>query len=199
MKKITVLLICVIFMHVANAQWSNKWLSHTDHKHLLYTHGDVMVGNNSGGNLGMSFVFNSKYSVEIGYSASSNQVLPTFPEMLKSAYKSEAEDIIALPDEMLENYHMMMGRHFNLNSKGTFRLVVQGGPGMSVILNSVGPDNMVSFADKMQEFSLMVNTKIEIPIIDMLGFSAGPTLVMNQERQDLTFCVGFIYGITTTN
>jgi hypothetical protein len=42
---------------------------------------------------------------------------------------------------------------------------------------------------------MMINTKIEFPIIDMLGFTAGPTLVMNQKRQNLTFCVGFIYGI----
>jgi hypothetical protein len=203
MKKITVLLICVLFMHVASAQWSNKWLSHTDHKHLLYTHGDVMVGNKSGGNLGLSFVFNSKYSVEIGYSASSNQALSNFTSVLKSANKSESAEIIASPDEMLENYHMMMGRHFNLNTKGTFRLVVQGGPGMSVVNTKSAVTKSSGYTViptvRTSDFSVMVNSKIEFPINRVIGFSAGPTLLMNHDRKYFSMGVGFIYGIISRN
>lgn len=77
MKKITIMLIAIVFVNIANAQWSNNRVSHPDCTQILYAHGDVLVGNNSGGNLGMSFIFNSKYSFEIGYSATSNRVLPT--------------------------------------------------------------------------------------------------------------------------
>lgn len=199
MNRITVLLICILLTRVASAQWSNKWLSHTDHKHLLYTHGDVMVGTNSGGNLGLSFVFNSKYSVEIGYSASSNQALPNFSGVLKSASKSESTDIVASPDEMLENYHMMMGRHFDLNSKGTFRLVIQGGPGMSVIntKNPVTKSNGYTVIPTVRtnDVSVMMNSKIEFPINRVIGFSAGPTLLMNHDKKYFSMGAGFIYGI----
>lgn len=203
MKRIIVFFICILIINVARAQWSNKWLSNSDHKHLLYTHGDVMVGNNSGGNLGMSFVFNSKYSVEIGYSASSNKVLPTFPDVLKSANKSESADIIASPNEMLENYHMMMGRHFNLNSKGTFRLVVQAGPGMSVINTKAPVTKSTGYTIiptvRTNDFSVMMNSKFEFPISKLIGFSAGPTLLMNHDRKYFSMGVGFIYGIISRN
>lgn len=203
MEKITILLILMIFMNVANAQWSKKQLSHADHEHLLYTHGDVMVGTNSGGNLGLSFVFNSKYSVEIGYSASSNQALPNFPGVMKSASKSESTDIVASPDEMLENYHMMMGRHFDLNAKGTFRIVVQGGPGMSVI-NTKAPVTKsngytVIPTVRTNAVSVMMNSKIEFQINRFIGFSAGPTLLMNHDRKYFSMGVGFIYGIISRN
>ena len=146
----------------------------------------------------MNFVYNCKYSVQIGYSSVSNNLTSIVPG-LKSQKKPGNSKAETVPRQIMENYNIMFGRHFNLNHKGSLRFILQGGPGMSVILDSFGPDNNVSFANKMQEFSIMINTKVEIPIIDMLGFSAGPTLVMNQERQNLTFCVGFIYGITTTN
>lgn len=197
MKRLSLLTVLVFAAVAVSAQFSNNWLA--DHNnHLLYTNFDLMMGTNAGGNVGMSFVYNSKYSVQVGYSSVSNNLFSGVPG-LKSKEKSGTGTAETAPRQIMENFNVMFGRHFNLNHNGSLRFILQGGPGMSVILNSVGPDNMVSFADKMQEFSLMVNTKIEIPIIDMLGFSAGPTLVMNQERQDLTFCVGFIYGITTTN
>lgn len=162
-----------------------------------------MVGNKSGGNLGLSFVFNSKYSVEIGYSASSNKVLPTFPDVLKSANKSESADIIASPNEMLENYHMMMGRHFNLNSKGTFRLVVQAGPGMSVINTKAPVAKSTGYTViptvRTNDFSVMMNSKFEFPISKLIGFSAGPTLLMNHDRKYFSMGVGFIYGIISRN
>jgi hypothetical protein len=203
MKRIIFLLVCILFIHIASAQWSNKWLSHTNHKHLLYTHGDVMVGTNSGGNLGMSFVYNRKYSVELGFSASSNKVLPAFPGMLKSASISESADIIASPEEMLENYHMMVGRHFYLNSKGTFRLVVQGGPGVSVVNTKSAVTKSTGYTViptvRTSDFSVMMNSKFEFPISKLIGFSAGPTLLVNHERKYFTMGVGFIYGIISKN
>lgn len=202
MRKITILLISIMLTNVVNAQWSKKQLLQTEHKHLLYTHGDILVGAQNGGNLGLSFVFNRKYSVEIGYSATTNDVMPNFPDVLKSANKSEV-DMILSPDEMLENYHIMMGRHFNLNSKGTFRLIIQGGPGMSVInvkapvRKSTGYTVIPTVATN--DISVMMNSKIEFPVNRVIGFSAGPSLLMNHDRKYFSIGFGFIYGIISKN
>jgi hypothetical protein len=185
MKQLSIFAVLVLVSLTVSAQFANNWLP--DHnKHLLYSNLDLMMGTQAGGNLGMSFVYNSKYSVQVGYSSVSNKQAPLVP-LFKSATKTDNSSM-EIPSEMMENYNIMIGRHFNLNHNGTLRFIVQGGPGMSVLHDSFA-------SDKNQELSMMINTKIEFPIINLLGFSAGPTLVMNQERQNLTFCVGFIYGI----
>jgi hypothetical protein len=185
MRQFILFTVLIIVTIPVTAQFANNWL--TDHnKHLLYSNFDLMIGTNAGGNVGMNFVYNSKYSVQVGYSSDSNTPVP-FVQGFKSGTKSQ-NSTTEIPVEMMENFNIMFGRHFDLSSKGTIRFIVQGGPGLSIL-----HDSFVS--DKNQEFSMMINTKIEFPIIDMLGFTAGPTLVMNQKRQNLTFCVGFIYGI----
>ncbi len=158
-----------------------------------------MVGNNSGGNMGLSFVYNSKYSVEVGYSAGSNQFVNQVP-VLKSGSSSSAENFIN-PNEMMENYNIMVGRHFNLNSKETIRFIIQGGSGISVMIDELTEqtDNNSGFEKKEllknRDISFMINSKIEFPITDLFGFSVGPTLIMNHEKRYLTLSVGFIYGI----
>jgi len=191
-------------MSTASAQWSNEWRNSSRNKHLLYTNGDLMVGNSSGGNLGMSFVYNAKYSLEVGYSATSNQ-FNTPLTGLKSASKSNSADVIP-PDQLMENFNLMIGRHFNMNSEGTIRFVLQGGPGMSVMmewvelqagngLNSIVKSKLV----KENDFSLMINSKFEFPITSLLGFSAGPSLIVNRDKSFLSFSVGFMYGIISKN
>jgi len=191
-------------MSTASAQWSNEWRNSSRNKHLLYTNGDLMVGNSSGGNLGMSFVYNAKYSLEVGYSATSNQ-FNTPLTGLKSASNSNSADVIP-PDQLMENFNLMIGRHFNMNSEGTIRFVLQGGPGMSVMmewvelqagngLNSIVKSKLV----KENDFSLMINSKFEFPITSLLGFSAGPSLIVNRDKSFLSFSVGFMYGIISKN
>lgn len=201
MKNLVLLSILALTSVFSSAQFSNNWLG-TENKHLLYSNVDLMVGNSSGGNLGMSFVYNCKYSVEFGYSAISNQ-FNSIP-VLKSANKTDDTENL-IPTELMDNFNVMVGRHFNLNHKKTIRFVIQGGPGVSVIREAsnsptTGFKNYEpAIVSKTKDFSIIMNSKFEFPIIDLLGFSAGPTLVMNHDKSYLTFCVGIMYGIITTD
>lgn len=204
MKQFILLLFCVHLISTVSAQWSNEWRISSKNKHLLYANGDLMLGNSSGGNLGMSFVYDGKYSVEAGYSATSNQFITPISR-LKSVNKSNATDIIA-PNQMMENYNIMAGRHFNMNKNETIRFVLQGGPGMSVMmeLTDIAPGNnsnsfMKTEMNKTKDFTLMVNSKFEFLVTDLLGFSAGPTLIMNHDKRFLTFSAGVMYGIISKN
>ncbi len=199
MKILILVFLSVLFISTVQAQWSQDWRT-KDNEHLLYANGDLMVGNNSGGNLGLSFVYKSKFSVEVGYSAGSNQINNQIP-ILKSANKSNTDNIIN-PNEMMENYNIMFGRHFNLNSKETIRFILQGGPGMSMMMNWMNEqpeNNSIDFSKneliRTTDVSFILSSKFEFPITNLFGFSAGPTLIMNHEKRYLTFGVGFIYGI----
>lgn len=198
MKKVVLFSVLLISSLLSEAQFSNEWLG-PDNKHLLYSNMDLMVGNSSGGNLGMTFVYNSKFSVEFGYSAVSNDFSNSIP-ILKSANSSEnSEDLI--PTELMDNFNIMVGRHFNLNRNKTIRFVLQGGPGLSVMrqtFNNQSNNIEPTLSENSKDLSVILNSKFEFPIIDLVGFSFGPTLVMNHEKTYLTFCVGIMYGILTT-
>ncbi len=201
MRNLIILSVLSLSSLLCSAQFSNDWLG-TENKHLLYSNVDLMVGNSSGGNLGMSFVYNCKYSVEFGYSAISNQ-FNSIP-ILKSGNKSENSEN-TIPSELMDNFNVMVGRHFNLNHKKTIRFVLQGGPGISVVREAINQQTSgfknyePTITSKTNDFSIILNSKFEFPIIDVLGFSAGPTLVMNHDKSYLTFCVGIMYGILTTD
>jgi hypothetical protein len=199
MKKLILISIFTFLLFTTQAQWSGEWLS-KDNKHLLYANGDLMVGNNSGGNVGLCFVYDSKFSVEVGYSAGSNQISSKFP-VLKSGSTSEMENQ-KTPAEMMENFNIMFGRHFNLNSKETIRFILQGGPGMSSMMNWMNEQQGSSTSDfvryeleSTKDISITINSKFEFPITDLFGFSVGPTLILNHEKSFLSFSVGFMYGV----
>ncbi len=206
MKKLIIIAMgCMLIANSLSAQWSYKWLNHYKAKHLLYTQGDMMVGSNSGGNLGLNFVYNNKYSVQVGYSATTNEFGSSVAGVLKSAHNVNPAEL-SRESNMTENYHVMVGRHFDVNSKGTIRFVLQGGPGMSVSMvpsqqSEVSNQdiNSTGNADKTNEFSVILNSKFEIPISKTFGFSAGPTFIANQDRRFVTFGIGFMYGILSTN
>ncbi len=199
MKRLLLLSICVFFIGTASAQWSNLWLKSSKSKHLLYTNGDMMVGTSNGGNLGMSFVYNSKFSVQVGYSATSKQ-LNGNGSGLKSA-SSAIDGKFFTPEKSMENFNVMLGRHFNLNSKETVRLVLQGGPGMSVMMEWLTPEqnNQSGFVKnsltRSKDLSVMLNSKIEFPVTSLIGISAGPTMIVNQDNSYFAFTLGFMYGI----
>ncbi len=202
MKRIVLLIIGVLMLTSVYAQWSNKFSVRKAEKHFLYGTGDVMVGNYNGGNIGMNYIYNSKYLVNFGFSVSSKSAGNQFAEQLKSAEINP--NSINMPDENLENFHLMIGRVFKLSPNNNIRVVLQGGPGVSAIREPVFTtinNNETVFSDyhigfrKRQQVSLILNPKIEFPVTCVLGFSVGPMVIVNDERTFFGVSIGFLYGV----
>ena len=202
MKRIVLLIIGVLMLTSVYAQWSNEFLIHKAEKHFLYGTGNVMLGNYNGGDVGINYIYNSKYSVNFGFSVSSKSASNQLTESLKSA-KTNSIDL-KVPDEHLENFHLMIGRVFDLSPKNNIRVVIQGGPGVSAIREPVFTtinNNETVFSNyqigfrKRQQVSLILNPKIEFPITSVLGFSIGPMLIVNDERTFFGVSIGVLYGI----
>lgn len=205
MKTLVVLIFCFFIVNTTSAQWSNKYKY--SKKHYLYTTGDVVVGNYKGGCLGINYIYNDKYSLQFGFSATSKEV-----SSLPSGYLKSSENQIPsnynLPNENLESFNLMLGRVFNLDSKKKVRIIVQGGPGFSTIREPVFGEtndsnlNEVNYSSgfqKKRKLSLIINPKIEFPIAYIVGFSVGPMLIVNDERTFLGVGIGFMYGIIGKN
>src|SRR5680860_112750 len=130
MKILITLTFCFFLVNSISAQWSNKFSTRWSEKHFLYASGDVMVGNYNGGDLGINYIINNKYSIKFGFSASNRQTSSQPMDYLKSS-ENEIPSGFDLPNENLENFHIMLGRVINLNSTENVRIIIQGGPGLS--------------------------------------------------------------------
>ncbi len=195
MRTLLLILAISLISISSQAQWSYRFLS--QEKHFLYSSGDYIVGSQNGGKLGVNYVYNNKYILNIGYSATTKNEAQLPNEILKSA----TELIPANPTAAFtnsENIHFMVGRVFNLNKQGTFRFILQGGPG---ILTSRDPiytvkSNVYEYdMESSKKMCLVLNPKLEIPLFSAIGVSAGPMVVMNNSTRYIGAGIGIMYGI----
>jgi len=191
---ILTILFCITVLS-SQAQWSEK--NTTPQKHFLYTSGDYVMGQNNGGNLGLSYIYDEKYSISIGYSAT-NKVEQSLPmEYLKSA-----ENLTPINDDIpfknFEDLHILVGRVINLNTSNTLRILLQGGPGISnyrePIFNITG-DQYFHTTQTTKKLCFILNPKLELPLSCTLGFSVGPMYVVNNEQSYIGVGVGLMYGV----
>ena len=195
MKKLIIVIIVSLFALAGNAQWSYKFLSKK--KHFLYTSGDFIVGNQSSGKLSLNYVYNNKYTVNVGFTATTKDEATLPSEILKSA--TELTSVNATPAfTNAESLHIMAGRVYKLNHDGTFRLLVQGGPGIYTRRAPLYTITSNSYKYDMQAtkaLCLVLNPKVEIPLWRTIGVSAGPMAVLNKDEQYIGAGIGIMYGI----
>lgn len=195
MKTLLTLVAVLLFTLTSQAQWSYRFLS--QERHFLYSSGDYIVGNQNGGKLSINYVYNNKYTVNVGFSATTKNEAQLPNEILKSA----TELIPANPTAAFtnsENIHLMIGRVFNLNKAGTFRFIMQGGPGILTSRNPVYTvkSNVYEYdMEASKKMCLVLNPKIELPLFSAIGVSAGPMLVMNSSTRYIGAGIGIMYGI----
>ena len=78
----------------------------------------------------MSYSYNNKYILSIGYAATFKSTIIPSDNFLKSG-SNLTPATSAEPFENTENLHLMVGRIFNLNDKKNLRVVLQAGPGIA--------------------------------------------------------------------
>lgn len=195
MKRLITFVFFCFIINIAFAQWSYKFRNQWRNDHLLYAQGGMMVGNSNGGNLGLSFVYNSKYSIQVGFSATSKQS-ESMPQGMKSAEETGEFIYPVTSVNNMENYYFMVGRHFDLSTKKTIRIVVQGGAAMSLMMD-IPDKKKFSFesSDRTNEMSLVLNSKVEFPISYLVCFSVGPTYIVNKQQSFFGAGIGIAYGI----
>ena len=197
MRTILIILIAGLLNLTCEAQWSYKYLS--KEKHFLYSSGDYFVGkkSNNSGKVSVNYVYDNKYTLNVGFSATSknNPQLPQ--EILKST-----EELIPLnsatPFSNSENIHLMVGRVLNLNKEGTIRFLIQGGPGLYTSRDPVYKINSNSYnfdIEASKSLCLVLNPKFEMPLCCTIGFSAGPMLLINGNETYMGIGIGLMYGI----
>lgn len=195
MKGIILFVLLCVMAGVANAQWSYKDMARKTH--FFYSSGDYVVGKKTAGNLGLNYVYNRKYSVNVGYSATGKTQVSLPAGILKSA-KQITPASGAKPFENSENLHLMIGRIFHLSDRKPIRILLQAGPGISTIREpvfNVSGEEYDFDIEATKKLCFVLNPKIEVPLANSVGFSAGPLVVVNNQGQYFGAGIGLMYGI----
>ncbi|MDX8340715.1 hypothetical protein SLH46_16075 [Draconibacterium sp. IB214405] len=182
---------------VSLAQWDGQ--PAVTKKHNLYSSGEYVVGEQQAGNIGLSYTYNNKYILSMGYTATFKSTVTPTAEFLKSA-SNLSPATTSVPFENTENLHMMVGRIFDLNKKSSVRLVLQGGPGISTFrepeFNLTQSGDQYNFETQTsKKFSLVLNPKVELPLYSSLGCSVGPMVMVNSNQTYIGAGIGIMYGL----
>lgn len=198
MKPLILTAAFIILAITSQAQWSFDKLS--SQQHFLYTSGELIVGKQNAGKLGLNYVYNNKLCISLGYAATAKTASSLPAEFLKSATTPTPVNSVQ-PFDNSENLHLMVGTIFNLAKRKSIRLVLQGGPALSNKRQAnfeyagTNKQNYVTSMENTQKISFVMNPKIELPLCCMIGCSVGPMLVINDQEKYIGAGVGLMYGI----
>ena len=201
MKALVIIIKLLLIVNFTTAQWSNKFLG-SKQEHYLYANGGLVAGDVKGGELGISFVYKKKYSIQFGYSATEKTTVSPPSDFLKSAGE-QISPMSGNSFENMENFHVTVGRIIELSKRKKLRLNIQGGGGISNVREPsdwywcASDDYGLNYnceTAKKQELSIVINPKFEFPLSPMIGVTFGPTAILAKEKSFYGFGAGIIYG-----
>ncbi|WP_297093798.1 hypothetical protein [uncultured Draconibacterium sp.] len=201
MKALLLITVFSLVTLVSHAQWTDQTTAMKPHN--LYSSGEYVVGNQQAGNIGLSYTYNNKYIVSVGYTATFKSAVSPSDNFLKSG-SNITSATSAEPFENAENLHMMVGRILSLNHKKSMRVVLQAGPGIATFREPefalVNSNSQYNFETKTsKKLSLVLNPKLEMPLHSTVGCSVGPMVVVNSNQTYIGAGIGIMYGLIRNN
>ncbi len=189
MKKFLIIFLLTTAITHVNAQFSEN--------HALYGSGEINFGNYFGIDLNVNYVFQEKYSLQLGYIGNIRSG-KSRPEN----YRSGLFGFIS-PYDQLGTYKISVGKIYKLNEKGSIRANLLFGIGITSIRE---PSNWQRTDGgwfgynysweyhKYNTVSLIINPKIEFPFTRFYGLTLSPMLQINKDRTYIGIGVGHMSG-----
>ncbi|QCE40978.1 hypothetical protein [Psychroserpens sp. NJDZ02] len=170
---------------------------------VIYTTGELNLGNYIGVDLNLNYVTDHNYSLKIGYTGNIRK-----PKSQPENYSSGVSGVFALgfndPYDQIENYQIGIGKIYNLNPSGTIRANVSLGLGYTIVTT---PQNWQENNDrfftknytwdynKQNTVSLVINPKIEFPLTRFYGLTLSPMIILNKHSSYFGIGIGIVHMI----
>lgn len=195
MKHIVFILLFAISIQTTHAQFGEN--------HAIYGTGSLDFGNYFGVDLNLNYVYQENYSFKIGYSGHI-RTPKSKPDDYSLGLVNGLTFGINSPYDNLETFHIMAGKIYKFNKKGTIRLNLSVG---LALVNIKEPTNWQmnssNFFDQnytwnYHEYStigLIINPKIEFPFARHYGLTISPVLQLNKDRVYVGIGVGQMIGL----
>ena len=169
----------------------------------MYVSGNTLIGNGNGGDIGLNYIINNKFSLKIGFCATNKLAVAAPTDFLKSA-SSLAPIDNTKSFKNFENFSLLIGRVFLLNSRSKIRFNIQCGTGITNVRipqnyrwteNSIEASAYDYDINTKKQISFTLNPRIELPIAKVFGFSLGPMYVHSKNNTYFGAGIGLIYGV----
>ena len=189
MREIILILLLTISYNHAKAQFSEN--------HALYGSGEINFGNYFGIDLSVNYVFQEKYSLQLGYVGNIRN-----GKSIPENYRSGLFGFIN-PYDQLETYKISVGKIYKLNTKGSIRANLLFGIGITNIREPTNWQRIDSgwFGynysweyHKYNTLSLILNPKIEFPFTRFYGLTLSPMFQINKDRTYVGLGIGHMSG-----
>jgi len=161
---------------------------------LIYGTIDVNLGNYLGIEANINYINKEKYSFKIGYSGYI-RATKYAPSDYKGGFYFRAHD-------RLGNYHLLVGRIYNLDKRKKIRTNIALGLGYLIVRE---PINWELKGDRKQYYtydygrvntmSIILNPKIEFLFTNSYGLYISPTLMISKDKTYIGLGVGQLFRI----
>nr|WP_297784422.1 hypothetical protein [uncultured Allomuricauda sp.] len=196
MKHFVILLIALTVVRISNAQFYEN--------NGIYLSSEINTGNYTIGiDFNLNYTYKEKYSFKLGYLANLSK-----PESKPEDYIPGIEKVLSFglfgPFDEIVNYQMGLGKIYKLNDAGKARLNLSLGFAYSKIRNIISWQKRntllltSNYAINYRSYntgSLIINPKLEFPIVGFYGLTVSPILVINKYETYFGIGVGQIIGI----
>ncbi|MFW5761190.1 MAG: hypothetical protein ACOCXH_09440 [Cyclobacteriaceae bacterium] len=198
MKKTEAKIAILIFFTSINIAYAQFDVNNT-----LYSTSALNIGNYIGIDADLNYIFNEKYSIEIGDTGNIR-----VPRSKPEDYTSGVVGILLFglinPYDQLQNFQIGIGKLYNLNPNGTIRANVSIGIGYTIITepenwesvnNGFLGENYTWNYNEHHTVSFTINPKIEFPITWLYGFVISPMIQISQQRIYFGIGLGQMIGL----
>lgn len=191
-----IIFILLLVITKLNAQFSEK--------NAVYSTGELNFGNYVGVNLNLNYVFNEKYSFQIGYSGYTRESKSQPEDYTSGLVGIFTLGLSEFHFDNMENYQFLAGKIYSLNESGTIRLNMSGGIGYTIISEPTNWRRISGFTlgenytydmDKHKTVSLIINPKVEFPFTRFFGLTISPMLQINKDRTFIGIGIGLMIGL----
>lgn len=160
--------------------------------------GGLFFGNNLGTDLTLNYVFKNEFTATLGYNDLARESDDASLDPGNPVVKLFTFGLGGKWDHM-ETLSLRVGKMLRLNKDGKSRLLLSTGPGLSWIRTNhyvYDPvaDGNTWVEDHTRSMSLLVDSKLEFPIVKYIGLRVGPTVLVNRERTFWGIETGVVVG-----
>lgn len=195
MKHLLTTLLLIISIHTTHAQFGEN--------HAIYTTLGLDVGNYFGASFGLNYVYQENYSLRLEHTVRARSSA-TKPEDFRVGLFRAFSFGLANPYDRIENYQIMAGKIYKLNTKGTIRLNMSIGIGYTrisepenwqMIDSFLFSDNYTWDTYGYKTLSFIISPKIEFPFARHYGLTLSPMVQINKGRTYVGIGIEHMIGL----
>ena len=172
--------------------------------HALYPSFEIAIGNYYGINTNLNYIFNEKYSFQIGHSKYIREAKSKPDDYSSGLVAIFTLGLSEFHFDHMETFYLLAGKIYRLNKRSLIRLNLTGGLGYTTITEPINWKRVSGFTigenytydtETYSNISFIINPKFEFPFTRFFGATISPMLQINKDRAFIGIGFGTMIGL----